>query len=224
MYIDLDNKAVQLLRRMALALTLAAGCGAAPASVIHVSIDTSSFHVASGYLDMNLSASSNVPLATATVTNLAGFDSNPYTESWGVTTVPGGYQFRNDTANDLFQSVHFGSTLSFDLTFDGAYDAATSYISAFTVSAFSEDFSVLGATNPLTGALATFLWTPSATAGGEGSLATLASDPGVSVVPEPATLELMGLGLGALALVSRRRGRSASTGGGGRGESAALAG
>ncbi|MRV70298.1 PEP-CTERM sorting domain-containing protein [Duganella sp. FT92W] len=224
MYFNLQNQAVNLLKRITLALTLAATCGMASATVIHVSLDTSAFGVTSGYLDMNLSASSNVPLATATVTNLTGFDSNPYMESWGVTTVPGGYKFRNDTANDLFQSVHFGSTLSFDLTFDGAYDAATSYISAFTVSAFGDDFSVLGATDPLTGALATFLWTPSLTDGGNGSLAALTSDGGVGVVPEPAGLALMGLGLGALVLVLRRRGRATATGGSGRSELAALAG
>ncbi|MRV70309.1 PEP-CTERM sorting domain-containing protein [Duganella sp. FT92W] len=200
-----------LLRYAATALMLTAAQAAlfnsASATVIHVSLDTSTFGVNSGYLDMNLSASSNVPLATATVTNLAGFDSNPYTESWGVTTVPGGYKFRNDTANDLFQSVHFGSTLSFDLTFDGAYDAATSYISAFTVSAFSDDFSVLGATDPLTGALATFLWTPSVTDGGNGSLAALTSDGGVGVVPEPAPLMLLAIGLLMLTVQRRKADR-----------------
>jgi hypothetical protein len=195
-----------LLRLAAMALALAAA--QASATVIHVSLDTSAFGVNTGYLDMNLSATSNVPLATATITNLAGFDSNPYMESWGVTAVPGGYQFRNDTSNDLFQSVHFGGVLSFDLTFEGAYDAATKYISAFTVSAFSDDFTVLGAADPLTGALATFLWTPSLTEGGNGSLSASAADHSVGLVPEPGALMLMAIGMLMLLAYARRANRN----------------
>lgn len=198
------------LRYLLLAAVLAAGqaamCGAAIASVIHVSVDTSKFGVSTGYFDMQLSATSGVPLQTATVTNLTGFDSNPYTESWGLTAVPGGFQFRNDTANDLFQSVHFGGVLAFDLAFAGAVDTASSYVSAFTVSAFSNDFAALGAFDPVSGALATFNWTPATSASGSGSLGVAVSDASaVTLLPEPAGLGLMGLGLAALSLVRSRR-------------------
>ena len=82
----------------ALALMLAAGTGAASAETIHVAIDTSTFGAATGYVDMQLSASSGVPLATALVSNMVGFDSTAFIDSWGVTPVAGGYLFRNDTS------------------------------------------------------------------------------------------------------------------------------
>ena len=66
----------QLGRRALLAVALALCTGAPGAGVLRVSIDTSSFGAASGYLDMQLSASAGVPLASVTVSNLSGFDSS----------------------------------------------------------------------------------------------------------------------------------------------------
>lgn len=199
-----------LLRHALLAVVLAAGqaamCGAALASVIHVSVDTSKFGVSTGYFDMNFSATSGVPLQTATVTNLTGFDSNPYTESWGLTPVPGGFQFRNDTSNDLFQAVHFGGILAFDLAFAGAVDTVGNYVSAFAVSAFSDDFAALGAFDPVSGALATFDWTPASSTTSSGGLGVAVADgSAVAVLPEPAGLGLLGIGFAALALARSRR-------------------
>jgi hypothetical protein len=194
-----------LLRHLFLAITLVALYGPASATVIHVSVDTSGFGVSSGYVDMQFGASSGGALATATVTNMTGFDSNAYTESWGLTPVAGGFQFRNDTANDYFQAVTFGGLLSFDLAFAGGYDAAAGYVSAFTFSALSNDFAALGAADPLTGALATFLWTPSLTEGGEGSLNISAAGNAVAVVPEPGVLALLAIGFAALAGLRGRR-------------------
>jgi hypothetical protein len=189
----------------ALTLMLAAGAGTATAGTIHVAIDTSTFGAASGYVDMQLSASSGVPLATVLVSNMVGFDSTAFIDSWGVTPVAGGYLFRNDTSNDLFHAVDFGGRLSFDLTFDGAPDPLTSYVSHFAVAAFDDAFAPLGHADPFTGALADFTWTPALTMQGQGTIAGTLSDPAVTSVPEPAGLLLAGIGLTALALMRRRR-------------------
>lgn len=202
---DIHHKLATLLRRTALALTLAAGSGYASADVIHVAIDTSTFAAASGYLDLQLSASDNVPLATAVVSNMAGFGAIDL--NYGVTPTAGGYAFRNDISNYLSHTVSFGGLLSFDLTFDGAYDPQTQYVSHFLVSAFDAAFAPQGAFDPLTGALADFSWTPALVQGGNGSLGMDVSAQNVTVVPEPAGLLLMALGLAAMALVSRRRER-----------------
>ena len=213
MHNDIKHNPVSVLRRTALALALATSCGVAAASVVHVTIDTASFGAATGFIDMNLSAAAAVPLATATVTNLAGFQSTPYIESWGLTGVAGGWRFRNDTSNDLFQSVDFGGTLSFDLDFQGAADPARSYVSTFAVSAFGADgMTPLGHYDPLTGALAEFAWTPAAVAGADGHLGVRVVDPDVTVIPEPGHCALLGIGLGALALARRKRTASRAEG------------
>jgi hypothetical protein len=202
------NSVSALCTRAALALMLAAGAGAASAGTIHVAIDTSTFGAASGYIDMNLSASSGVPLATAVVDHMAGFDSSAFIDSWGVTNVPGGYAFRNDTSNDLFHAVAFGGVLKFDLTFAGAPDPLTSYVSHFAVSAFGDDgFTPLGHYDPVTAALADFTWTPATSAQGQGIIGGTLFDPAVTAVPEPAGYLLAGIGLAALALARRRVGR-----------------
>jgi hypothetical protein len=187
----------------AMALALAAGSGTASASTVHVTIDTAGFGVAGGYLDMQLSASAGVPLATAAVTNMTGFGALDLNYGW--TAVAGGFQFRNDTSNYLSHTAVFGGVLSFDLTFDGAYDPLTGYVSHFVVAAFDDSFAPLGAYNPVNLALADFSWTPARTASGAGSIGMAVSDPGVAVVPEPGGLLLLGAGLAAMALALRRR-------------------
>lgn len=206
MYFDMQNKAARLLRRMALALTLAAGCGIASASVVRVSIDTSTFGVASGYIDMEFSAIAGGPLATAVVSNMVGFAAAPDIQ-WDVEQVAGGYKFRNDTVNLLSHAAIFGGILSFDLAISGDYDPTGSLVSAFKVAAF-DGANYLGNFDPATGALATFLWTPSATANGGGGLSGNVSDSSVTVVSLPSDLLLMAIGLGAMMLVLRQRGRA----------------
>lgn len=203
MYFDIQNKATKLLRQMALALTLAACGGAASAGVIHVSIDTSTFGASSGYIDMEFSATAGVPLAIAAVSNLVGFAATPDIQ-WGVEQVAGGYKFRNDTVNLLSHAASFGGILSFDLAITGESDPAGSFVSAFKVAAF-DGTNYLGNFDPATGALATFLWTPSLTANASGDLSFGVSDSSVTVVPEPSDLLLLAIGLAVMMLVSRQR-------------------
>lgn len=206
MFIDLENQAVKLLRRMALAVVLATGCGAASADVLHVSIDTSNFGVASGYIDMEFSAFSGAPLATAVVSNMVGFAPTPDIQ-WGVDQVSGGYKFRNDTLNLLSHAATFGGPLSFDLAITGADDPSASYVSVFKVAAF-DGVNYVGNFDPATGALATFLWTPAPSAGTRGDLSAVVFDNSVALVPEPADLLLMVVAVAAMALVLQRQGRA----------------
>jgi hypothetical protein len=202
MVIDLPSHAKRLLRRMALALTLMAGCGAASADILHVSIDTSTFGVTSGYLDMEFSAIAGAPLATAVVSNLRGFAATPDIQ-WGVVHVNGGYKFRNDTVNLLSHGVLFGGTLSFDLALSGAADPSASYVSDFKVAAF-DGANYLGNADPATGALALFRWPPAPDAGA-GGLSVTVFDHSVALLPEPADWLLMAIGAAAMVLCQKRR-------------------
>lgn len=188
---------VSFARRAALAVALAATSGLASAGAIHVAIDTSQFGTNTGYLDMVMSASAGVPLATATISNLSGIAiANRDAFSFGFDLVGDTYVFRNDTANYLSHAVDFGGTLSFDLTFAGDYDPVTSYISHFAVTAFDSAFQPLGKFDPATFALAEYTWTPSPVQGGQGSAGT---------VPEPGALLLMGVGVAGMLVARRRR-------------------
>jgi hypothetical protein len=203
--IDIQHRISKVLRRATLAMALAAVSSLASAGIVHVDIDTSGYGVSSGYLDMQLSASTGVPLATALVSNMVGFDSIAFIDSWGVTSVAGGYLFRNDTANDLFHAVNFGGVLSFDLTLEGEHDPLTTYVSHFLVSAYDELNGALGAFDPVTGGLVNFSWTPALTANTAGTVSHVLSDSNVSVIPEPSGTMLLGAGMVVMALFARRR-------------------
>lgn len=189
---------VTFVRRAALAVALAATSSIAAAGTIHVSIDTSVFDADSGYLDFALSSTGGVPLATATISNFAGFAKATRDDSvsFGFGENGADYVLRNDTANYLSHAVDFGGELSFDLTFAGEYDEAQSYLSHFAVWVLDSDFLPLGNYNPNNFALLEYRWTPSPVAGGQGSVGT---------VPEPGILLLMGTGVAGMLLARRRR-------------------
>ena len=205
MNFSIKHSLTAFARKASLVAALGIVTGMASANPIHVSIDTSQYGVSSGYIDMQLSASTGVPLVTATVSNLVGFNTAGFIDAYGVTPVASGYVFRNDTLNDLFHAANFGGMVSFDLQFNGTYDPFTSYVSRFVVAAFDENFAALGQYDPVTGALANFSWTPPVTANGGGTITVEVSDSQVSVVPEPAGLLLMATGLCALVVTGRRR-------------------
>ncbi|GAB2873121.1 hypothetical protein GCM10027277_47990 [Pseudoduganella ginsengisoli] len=192
------NAFVSFARRAALAVALAATSGLAAAGTMHVSIDTSTFGTDTGYLDMYLSATTGVPLATATISNLSGFDKagRDDSASYGFVENAGGYVLSNDTLNYLSHAVNFGSPLAFDVTFAGDYDKDISYVSHLFISAFDSDFLPLGDYDPRTGALLDLTWTPSQTPGGQGSVGT---------VPEPGAWLLMGTGIAGMLVARRRR-------------------
>jgi hypothetical protein len=200
----INRKISTALKRIALALALAASSSLASAAIIHVAVDSSNFGVATGYLDMQLTTNAG-PLTTALVSNMGGFDPSAFIDAVGVTQTADGYLFRNDTFGDLFHAVNFGGMLSFDLTFESVLDPLGLYPSLFLVSAFDDNFSLLGNADPVNGSLAAFTWTPSASNAVDGNLDVSISDPSVTFVPEPADSLLMGAGLGIMALVLRRR-------------------
>ena len=194
-----------VLRRAALAVTLAASGSLASAAVVHVNIDTSSFGATAGYIDMQFSAGVNVPLQTALVSNMVGFDPLAFIDAWGVTPTGGGYLFRNDTSNDLFHAVDFGGPLSFDLSFAGEVDPFSTYVSYFTVAAFDQAYAPLGMVDPERASLATFAWTPALAHGVDGSIAVNITDDAVTFIPEPSGVLLSGIGLAVAAFSLRRR-------------------
>ena len=196
------------LKRIALAVTLAASSSLASAAVIHVAVDSGNFGVATGYLDMQMTTNAG-PLTTALVSNMGGFDPSAFIDAVGVTQTADGYLFRNDTFGDVFHAVNFGGILSFDLTFESVIDPLGLYPSLFLVSAFDDNFSLLGNVDPARGSLAEFIWTPSASSAVDGNLDVSISDPSVTFVPEPAGSLLMGVGLAAVAVALRRRASAA---------------
>lgn len=204
MYFDIKSKFVGQLQGMALAVLLATGTAVASADTVHVAIDTSGFGVSIGAIDMQFVASGG-PLATASITNLVGFNTLPDI-NWDVEQIVGGYKFRNDTANFLSLGAAFGGSLSFDLSISGGTDAA--FVSTFLVSAW-DGSAYVGNTNSF-GALATFDWVPSSTGVGGDVLLNI-SDTRVTAaqVPEPSGLALSAIGAAAmlLALFRRRKAR-----------------
>jgi len=201
----MSNFFSKTLRRAALTLVLAAVSGLASAGVM-VSIDTRTFGATGGYLDFQFSSPGNGVEATALMSGLVGFDNASLAVNDNVTPQGGGYLFSNLAFNELMFAVDFDSVFSFDLSFAGAADPVSGYISNFSITAYNSLGEWVGNYDPVTGAIAQYLWTPPTTPGGNGTIGNGPGDPGaVTTVPEPSDWLLSGTGLALMALVLRRR-------------------
>jgi len=117
----------QHLRRAALALALSAGACMAQASTLHVELDTSGWTGSDGYLDLQFNPSNvNSALASALVSALSGITADAPVLTGDVQAQAGGAdKFTNSSDfSDLFQSVHFGGKVSFNVNFSGAAGSA----------------------------------------------------------------------------------------------------
>ncbi|GGC02649.1 NF038129 family PEP-CTERM protein [Pseudoduganella buxea] len=203
------------LRAAVAALVLAISSGMASAdTTLAVSIDTSNFGQASGWLDLqfNGAGDSESPAATVTLTNFSGFDALAAVETAGQVSgsLATGYVIGNgDSFNDLFHAVGYGSVLSFNITFSGDANLSVDIgQSVFSVSAFGADkTTLLGGSSSPDGSLASVTWTPATTVGGFGTtdVATFSNAATISAVPEPSSWLMLGIGGMLLAGVARAR-------------------
>jgi hypothetical protein len=188
-----------LLARALLALTLAAGAGAAVAGpTYHVDVDTSTLGGASGYLDFLIVGQGDTATTTATLTHFTGnFSGEVYTDgatgsTAGATVGSGG------SWNEFALWASFGGKFGFDVRFDQALDDIAGAL--LQVALLDADFAYLA---PTGSDIAQFSLMPGQPVGlvpSKYATITVVSD-----VPEPADAMLMITGLGLLGFTLRRR-------------------
>jgi hypothetical protein len=191
-----------LLARALLALTLAAGAGAAVAGpTYHVDADTSTLGAASGYLDFLIVGQGDIATTTATLSHFTGnFSGGVYTDgatgsTAGATVGSGGIW------NEFALWASFGGKFGFDVSFDQALDDIAGAL--LQVALLDANFAYLA---PTGNDIAQFSVMPGQPVGLMASdFAKISVVPVVSDVPEPADLALMATGLGLLGVTLRRR-------------------
>lgn len=192
----------RFLRVVALLLAFGASSQAMADVMRLVTLDTSIYGAGrAGYLDFTFNGVDGAPAATATMTQLQGFDMDPANFSpWGdAAAVPGGFAMLNSSnLNDVLYQGVFGGVFSFVLTISG--DPSALLNSDFGVLAYDSDF------NPIKGKILDLVFAPAADGSPDLQIVSINNAVAtVAAVPEPASLALAGLGLLMLAFARRRR-------------------